>query len=357
MTAYPLERHLQSSQEDTDSIRLLLVDDEPGIRDSISIFLKRQGLDVHEAADGEQALNLLKHHHFPLVLSDISLPGRLNGLDILAYVKEHHPDCEVMMMTGHLDIDYAITALKQGALDYFKKPFLFEEIQMAVQRAIERRKLLAKASELQRLRHRQGTMGELHTQFMLSLAQVIDAKSPYTRTHSDRVSVYAGDLARELGLARAEIKRTIIGGKLHDIGKIGTPESILNKPGRLTPEERAIIEQHPLCGAELLQPICFMEPYLPIIRSHHENWDGTGYPDGLAGDDIPLTVQVVKIADYYDAITSTRPYREPMSLRQAIDTLEAEKGRGFHPDLVDHFLGLLERSPWQPRKQVPVAVA
>jgi putative nucleotidyltransferase with HDIG domain len=334
---------------------VLLIDDEDGIRDSLSMYLRGRGLVVVEAATGDEALRLLKQRSFGIVITDISMPGQQSGLEVLEHIKAKYPSTEVIMMTGHVDVDFAITSLKHGAFDYFKKPFLFEEVYLSLERALERRRLLEKARELERMRQRQETMAQLHTQFMISLAAMIDAKSRYTRLHSERVSGYARFLAEELGVSPVDRRKIVIGGKLHDIGKIGTPEEILNKPGKLTPEEWRIIQEHPACGADLLKPISFMEPYLPIVRSHHENWDGTGYPDGLKGDQIPEAVMIVKIADYYDAITSDRPYREPMSLREAIDTLEGEIGKAFPEDVVRAFVKVLERAPWRKEPAAPRA--
>ena len=333
--------------------RILVVDDERGIRNSLGLYLRKHGYEVELAATGEEAMHAIKNSPFPLVVSDISLPGPVSGLDILSHVRSHCPESEVMMMTGHLDVDFAIEALKRGAFDYFKKPFLFEEVQMSIRRVEERQKLLERSKELERCRERQETMGELHMQFMISLAAMIDAKSSYTRAHSERVSVYARWLAREVGISGTELRTVTIGGKLHDIGKIGTPEHVLNKPSRLTPEEWKIIQQHPEAGAELLKPISIMEPYLPIVRWHHENWDGTGYPDGLKAEQIPMLVRIVKVADYYDAITSIRPYRSPMTLREAIDTLQQECDRGFPAELVTTFIQLVEKAPWKGAKKPP----
>jgi len=193
-------------------------------------------------------------------------------------------------------------------------------------------------------------------EFMVSLAAMIDAKSPYTRAHSERVGLYSRHFGEKLGISVRELKIVTTGGRLHDIGKLGTPDSIINKAGRLDEREWEIVKQHPICGAELLEPIAMLRPCVPIVRSHHENFDGTGYPDKLAGDQIPLSVQIVKIADYYDAITSDRPYRKPMTVREACDTLMSECGRAFPKELVESFVEMLPRAPWHSREPVGSAV-
>lgn len=335
---------------------LLVCDDEPGIRQSLVLFLGRLGYEVIEAATADAAVELLEHRRFDLILSDIALPGSHTGLDLLAVAKQRSPDTDVILMTGHMDLDFAINALKRGAADYFKKPFLFDELKHSVQRSVERRRLLGKARELERLQARHDALKGVQREFLVSLAVMIDAKSPYTRAHSERVGVYARAFGEKLGVTSRELKIVTTGGRLHDIGKLGTPDSIINKEGRLDPEEWAIVKRHPICGAELLEPIAMMRPYVPVVRSHHENFDGSGYPDGLAGDQIPLTVQIVKIADYYDAITSDRPYRQPMSVREACETLEGESGRAFPPALVSAFVELVHAAPWTANDPVGDAV-
>ncbi len=332
--------------------KILVTDDEPGIRHSIKLLLTRLGHEVIEAESADAAIELLDHHRFDLVLSDIALPGNQTGLDLLTQTKLRSPGTDVILMTGHCDLDYAINALKHGADDYFKKPFHFDELRHAVERTFERRRLRAKALELGRLQARHETLKDVQEEFLLSLAAMIDAKSPYTRAHSERVGVYARAFGEKLGVSTRELKIVTTGGRLHDIGKLGTPDSIINKPGLLEDAEWEVIQRHPVCGADLLAPIAMMKPYLSVVRSHHESFDGTGYPDRLSGDQIPLTVQIVKIADYYDAITSERPYRRPMSLREACNTLEGESGRAFHEPLVHAFIEMLEVAPWQARDAV-----
>jgi putative two-component system response regulator len=335
--------------------RILVTDDEAGIRQSLSMYLKRLGYEVTEAASADDAVAVLDDHEFDLVLSDIALPGTNNGIDLLAKVKQKSPDVDVIMMTGHLDLDFAIDSLKKGASDFFKKPFLFDELKHAVERAIERRRLLGKVRELDKLQLRHEALKELQREVLVSVAAMIDAKSPFTRAHSERVGIYARHFGQKLGVSSRELKIVTTGGRLHDIGKIGTPDLIINKPGRLTAEEWKVVQQHPLCGAELLRPIAMMRPYIPVVRWHHENHDGTGYPDRISGVQIPLTVQIVKMADYYDAITSDRPYRKPMSLREACTTLEGEAGGAFTKEIVTAFIELLHDAPWNATEDESVA--
>jgi putative two-component system response regulator len=324
--------------------KILIVDDEKGIRKSLKIYLESIGFKADEAENGDIALELLERNDYFLCLTDISMPGT-GGLELLAHIKGLGREIEVVMITGHKEIDYAIEAIKQGAFDYFKKPYLLEDLRMTVMRVIEKQTLQRKSLELERLKERQKIETKNLAEFMIALAGIIDAKSHYTRKHSDRVSRYSRTIAELLELSQSEIQRISLGAKLHDIGKIGTPEFILDKAGTLTDDEYEIIKQHPVKGAEMIQPISSLKDLTDIIHYHHESLDGSGYPDGLQGGEIPIAARIVKIADYWDAITSFRPYRDPMSFETATAVLREERGKRVDPELVDIFFSHLAKNP------------
>jgi putative two-component system response regulator len=310
------------------SRRILIVDDEDAVRRTLARYLAQHtGVEIDEAENGHRALELLGKNDYFMVVTDISMP-ELGGLELLSEVRRSHPHTDVAVITGHQEIDYAIQALKNGAFDYFRKPFRFEEVLSTVDRVRHKQYLEQRSIELELLKERQ-TADERHFEEMLrALAHIIDFKSPYTRAHSDRVSKIAVLMARRFALSQAEVDRIALGSALHDIGKLGCPDCILDKPGQLTPEERAIIQEHPGRGAELCGHISTLQPVIPMIRWHHENLDGSGYPDKLAGHQIPLDARIVRIADYWDAITSKRSYRNPMPVDQAKATIENECERG-----------------------------
>jgi putative nucleotidyltransferase with HDIG domain len=212
-------------------------------------------------------------------------------------------------------------------------------------RVIEKQVLRRKSIELERLKERQNIETKNLAEFMIALAGIIDAKSSFTREHSDRVSMYSTVIAELLELDGGEIQRITLGSKLHDIGKIGTPEYILDKTGPLSGAEYEIIKQHPIKGAELIRPISSLKDLSDIINYHHESLDGSGYPEGLRGGEIPIAARIVKIADYWDAITSHRPYRDPMSFETASAVLRDERGKQLDPELVDIFLHHLQANP------------
>lgn len=303
---------------------ILIVDDEDAIRQALASFLRQSGFpNVVEGRNGEEALAILEREQFFLVVTDISMPV-MGGLELLARIKQSYPDTDVAVVTGHLELDFAIQAIKNGAFDYFKKPFRFEEVLSTIHRVQEKQYLQRRSLELELLKERRKSETAHLKEFMLALAHIIDMKSPYTREHSDRTAKIARLLSERLELNTDEIERIALGARLHDIGKLGVSDCILDKPGPLTPEEYATMKEHPGRGADLCQPIPCLAPVVSMIRWHHENLDGTGYPDGLKGEQIPLDARIVRISDYWDAITSHRSYRSPMATNEAVHVIEQE---------------------------------
>jgi putative two-component system response regulator len=324
---------------------VLVVDDDDGVRRAITRFLELEGYNVLGAGTIAEARVLLDTREVVVVLADITMRAGDNGLDLLAEVRETHPDVDVLLMTGNSDLSSAVEALKRGAYDYLRKPFPFETLRAALARAFERRHLAQKAVMLQQLEERRTADAENLQQFLVSMATIIDAKSRYTARHSARVSDLSRLLAEAMGFPSARVETIALGGRLHDIGKIGTPDAVLEKAGPLTRDEYEIMKRHPAQGDELIAPIRAMHMVRPMIRWHHENLDGQGYPDGLAGQDIPVEAFVVKVADYWEAITSLRPYRQPMPLELAVKTLRAESGMRIPADIVETFLGAIVGAP------------
>lgn len=324
------------------SRKILVVDDEKGVRQSLKLYLDKIGFQAEAAESAENAIERLEKGDYFLVLTDITMPG-LGGLELLSYINNLNKEIDVVMITGHMDIDYAIKAIKEGAFDYFKKPFLFDDVRTTIMRVIEKQTLKRKTIELERIKEREQIEAKNVAEFMIALAKIIDAKSPYTLQHSDRVASYSIIIAQRIGLSAEQIQRIELGAKLHDIGKLGTPEYILDKKGPLTLDEYNIIKQHPSKGAEMLHPITSLQDLTDIIHFHHENIDGSGYPDGLQGDKIPLTARIVKIADYWDAITSHRPYRDPMSFQQASETMMSECDVTVDGEMLKQFLDCLSK--------------
>ncbi len=328
--------------------RLLIVDDERDIRRVMRRILEARDYHVTEAGSAEEALSLASEDpELALVISDIHMPDK-DGIWLLGEMRRRFPDVGVLMVTGDGGIDTAVECLKVGALDYLSKPMIVAEVQSRVDQAIEK---LQMQSEIRRLQQRYQADLEMRVRELsyknqqMFLAQVqmavqmLEAKDPYTRGHSQRVAEYAVSIGRVLGLAEADLVELRLGGELHDIGKIGTRDAVLHKPGPLTTEEFAEIKRHTTDGEAMLSVLRGDHPLvLQIVRWHHERLDGSGFPDGLAADDIPIPVRIVSVADAFDAMTSTRAYRNQETFDWAVAELDRSSGDQFDRDVVQAFL-------------------
>ncbi|MAE77870.1 MAG: hypothetical protein CMJ85_13490 [Planctomycetes bacterium] len=320
---------------------VLVVDPERSVRHSFRRNLESWGLVPLLADSGEAALDILaQHDEVFLVFVDLAMHG-LGGVGLIEEIQKRDYQADVVLMTDYLDPNLALSLLKNGAFDYIRKPFLIDEIKLLIQRVREHRNLRQQAMKFQLLEETKKVERDNLIDFMIGLAGVIDAKSPYTKEHSDRVAQYTKAFCRFLELPEQQFQNYSFGAKLHDIGKVGVPDDILNSTGRLNKQEREIMMAHPVAGARILEPILLMEPILPMVLRHHENWDGTGYPDGLVDEETPLGGRIVKLVDYFDAITSERPYREPLPHAEAIKVLQSESGRVLDPELTAAFVELI----------------
>jgi putative two-component system response regulator len=330
------------------SPRCLIVDDEPRLRQILVRVMRADGFHVDEASDGMEAIARMEANPSTLVLTDIEMP-RMDGFSLLRELRARWPDVAVMMISGNGDVQTAVSCLSVGALDYLTKPFHLEEVRARITSVLERRRLVLENREYQtRLEQKvQAQARRIEQQFLggvQALAEALEAKDPYTSGHSMRVSQYATAIARRLQLTPAVVRAVTLGGRLHDIGKIGVREEILTKPARLTPEEYAHVMTHPMVGWKILSAMVSDQPeLLNIVRSHHERMDGAGLPDGLVGDAIPLEARIVSVADSFDAMTSGRRYRADGGkvLTAALEELVRCSGTQFDPVCVDAFIAAL----------------
>jgi len=326
---------------------ILVVDDERLVREMISRRMEKRGFQCVTAGDGPSALKLVSKNNISLVLLDISMPG-MSGLDVLASIKEDHPDTMVIMITAMIDINMAIKAMTSGAYDYLIKPIETEILSISVTRAIERRNLIIENREYQRNLERKVTeqTEEIRKTFIntvTSLVNALEAKDEYTRGHSERVTDIAIKIARELALNETYIEKIRLAGLLHDIGKIGVREDILNKPGKLTEEEFEHVKTHSKIGEHILRPVIKDEEILDMVIHHHERYDGKGYPDGLTDDQISLQASILAVADAYDAMTSDRSYRKALSIEEARAEFRRFMGIQFHPPVVDALFHIMDK--------------
>ncbi len=324
---------------------VLVVDDEPQINRLISDALELSGLACRTAGSGEEARQLLRRRQFRVVITDISMPG-LGGLELLGYCKRRG-GCEVILMTGQGGDDCLAEALGHGAYDFFSKPFDVSQLVDSVHR------IAAGRADSCSLPHRavkalrmEDVSRRVAIESIFALAQAVEAKDPYTRRHSDHVAHYAVGLAQHMGLVNLrEVIRT--SALLHDIGKIGIPDTILTKPGALTEEEFQHIRRHPALGEDILSKISMFAQEATIVRYHHERWDGRGYPDGIAGKDIPLEARIVNIADSMDAMLMQRTYKFAYSVQTMLDELIAGAGTQFDPKLAQMAVQWCRQHPEQ----------
>jgi len=331
----------------------LVVDDEPRLRQVLVHLMRTDGFTCLEAGNGEDALELLAQHRVTLVMSDLRMP-RMDGLELLRQTRARWPDVAVVMITAVADVDVAVSCLAIGAMDYLTKPFHLEEVRARVAQALEKRRLVLEnrgyqASLQEKVAVQARRLEELFLASVQSLAEALEVKDPYTRGHSIRVSHYSVAIAREMGLDGEPLRQIELGGHVHDIGKIGVREEVLNKPGKLTDAEYEHIMTHPLVGWRILAPLLGDTPVaLNIVRSHHERFDGRGIPDGRAGSNIPIEARIAAAADSFDAMTSDRPYRPGLSLDAAITEIVRCSGTQFDPDVVSAVVRVMEKGQLTP---------
>ncbi len=363
---------------------VLVVDDEIGPRESLRMILKPL-YQVHTASNGYDALKFINSEEIDLVTLDLKMPG-IPGIDVLREIKKKREDIEVIIITGYGTLPTAIEAIRYGAVDFISKPFNVAEIISVVSKSVERRSLNLKVKYLiKRIKDlnlleegqdealsslkasidlssgvddiqkvlkeslhqiegfRDRKIAVNYSDFLKVLIYILESKEPYTNGHSERVSYYAELIAQELNFSPGEKEDLQIATLLHDIGKIGLSNRLLEKTD-LSPGENQDIRLHPLKGVYLIESLAFSHEIIRGIRHHHERWDGTGYPDGLAGEEIPLIARIISLADSYDAMTSDRPYRRCLSTKKVQEELERNAGVQFDPQIVSVFIKQFQKN-------------
>lgn len=330
--------------------KILIADDEADIRELLGDFLESEGYECILAVNAFEALEKYREHNdIDLVMSDIRMPGK-TGLELLSDIKEIDDDVMVIMISAVKDIESAISAMSKGAYDYVAKPFKLTEVVLIAKKAIEKRKLILQNKEYQRSLERmvaertmelQNALEALDKTYIFTLRALVtalDTRDEETQGHSMRVVKYTLKLAELMNWGDKErLKHLEYGALLHDIGKIGIPDPILRKPGKLTKEEWDVMKTHPEVGYKILHKIEFLEEPSQVVLHHHERFDGSGYPTGLKGHDIPIGSRIFAVADTVDAMTSERPYRSALSFEEASNELLKFSGIQFDPIVVDAF--------------------
>lgn len=311
--------------------KVLIVDDNPLNVELLEAYLSSSGYEIYIADNGAAALEQVEKHFPDLILLDVMMP-QIDGYEVCHRLKNDEKTrlIPIIMLTALHDIQDKIKGIEAGADDFISKPFNNIE-------------LLTRVRSLLRIKHLNDELESIEN-IIYSLATIIEAKDPYTRGHSERVAIYAERLARELGLSEEDQKTLRRAGLLHDIGKIGIPSLILNKPSELSNEEFTEVNKHSVISELIIKPLKSAQAILPAIRHHHERWDGSGIPDGLSGESIPLFARILMVADIYDALTTDRPYRGRLTQEKATSLLIQESGRVCDPHVTDVFLKMIQRS-------------
>jgi len=326
-----------------------VVDDEPVVQDVLVRAARSWNYDCQAAANAEQALELLQQRPTSIVVTDLRMPGQ-GGVWLVREVRRRWPEVSIIVLTAGQDHDAARQCLEAGADHFFVKPVKLDEFHHVLERTrlgqqqrqaeARYRRRLEKAVRKQTRRVRRTFLSAID-----SLVRTMEERDSYTAGHSRRVRAYSLRLGRALGLDDRQMRELSLAAKLHDIGKVGVPEAILNKPGPLTLAEGLVVSEHPIIGERILRSIIRNRAVLAAIRGHHERVDGTGYPDKLKGTKIPLLARVITVADCFDALTSARAYRAPLSPAHALESLLACAGTHFQPEFVRAFVELARGLP------------
>jgi putative two-component system response regulator len=339
------------------SAQILIVDDEEMIRNLLCQSLNHAGYSCHQACDVDEAFAVLGSQHIDLVLSDIMMPGR-SGVELLKDIKETDPDISVLMITGLTDTKTALDCIHYGANDYIAKPFSVDRIVLTVSNLLDRRNLAMEKKHYQNMlefkvfektEQLNRTMIDLKNAYndtLAALVKALDAREKEVGSHSERVMNYAVLLGNKMGIRGNDLEHLAKGALLHDIGKIGVTDNILLKPGKLDPQEWEEMYRHPQIGYSILSEIDFLAKPAEIILSHHERFDGSGYPNRLKGNRIPIGARIFTLIDTLDAMTSDRPYRKALPFDKVSAEIIRCSGSQFDPEIADLFLSI-HRAEWE----------
>ncbi len=339
-----MRKALQNQQKNADETkyRIIAVDDEIGIIDSLSVFLQRTDYEFVGITDPVEAIETIKREHFDLMLLDFMMTP-LHGDEVVEEIRKFNKELYILLLTGHKDLAPPLETIKRLDIQgYCEKSDKFDQLLLLIESGI---KSIKQMYEIKRINEELAESNEKLEQAYLDMVQTlrytVEAKDAYTRGHSDRVSEYSVLIGEKLGLPEDQIKILRIGGLFHDIGKIGVPDRILLKTDKLTDDEYSEIKNHPSIGAHILGAATIFKDIIPIVKYHHERYDGRGYPCGLKGEDIPYVARIAAVADTFDAMTSKRSYRDALNLDIVKEEIERCKGTQFDPKIADVFLDIL----------------
>jgi putative nucleotidyltransferase with HDIG domain len=332
-----------------------VVDDEPSLRNALDRFLSKRGFQVATATTGPEALDHLRNGGgAALMLLDVRMPG-MSGLDVVPEALEIDPDLAILMLSGMADATSAAICMQRGAFDYLTKPIEMNDLATAIDRGLKRRDTLIQSRELSQwlkqevaertreLQQERLKLQRLSVATLEALIAALEAKDSYLSGHSARVAAMSATIATHLGLSDDDVEHVRVAARLHDLGKIGIRESVLNKQGALTPEEYDHVKEHVVIGSQILRPLTHLGSVVDFVRGHHEHFDGSGYPDGLKEDQIPLGARIICAAEIYDALTTSRPYQPTLTPEEATERMRTLSGKVVDPAVMEALTTAVKR--------------
>ncbi len=335
----------QLHEQRQEKYRIIAVDDEEGIIESLSVFLKRTDYEFVGITDPVEAIETVKREHFDLMLLDFMMTP-LHGDEVVEEIRKFNKELYILLLTGHKDLAPPLETIKRLDIQgYCEKSDKFDQLLLLIESGIKSIKQMYEIKRInEELAESNQKLEQAYLDMIQTLRYTVEAKDPYTRGHSDRVSEFSVLIGEKLGLSEEQIKILRIGGLFHDIGKIGIPDSILLKTDKLSDDEYSEIKNHPSIGAHILGAASIFKDIIPIVKHHHERFDGRGYPSGLQGEEIPFLARIAAVADTFDAMTSKRSYRDALDIQYVKDEIQRCKGTQFDPQIADAFLDILENN-------------
>lgn len=328
---------------ESNGYKIIVVDDEQGIVDSLSIFLKRSGYDFTGLTNPLEAIERVRNEHFDMMILDFMMDP-IHGDEVVEEIRKFNKDLYILLLTGHKDLAPPLETIKRLEIQgYCEKSDKFDQLLLLIESGIKSIEQMNTIKTINKQLHDKNE--ELERAYLDTigiLRQTVEAKDPYTRGHSDRVSEYSVLIGKKLGLDEKTLHILKIGGLFHDIGKIGIPDSILLKESKLSDEEYSQIKNHPMIGVHMLGDAAIFTDILPIVKHHHERYDGRGYPSQLVGDDIPYVARIAAVADTFDAMTSKRSYRDSLPIDVVRAEIERCSGSQFDPNIAKVFLDIMD---------------
>ena len=327
---------------ESNGYKIIVVDDEQGIVDSLSIFLKRSGYNFTGLTNPLEAIERVRNEHFDMMILDFMMDP-IHGDEVVEEIRKFNKDLYILLLTGHKDLAPPLETIKRLEIQgYCEKSDKFDQLLLLIEsgiKSIEQMNTIKTINE--QLHDKNQELERAYLDTIGILRQTVEAKDPYTRGHSDRVSEYSVLIGKKLGLDENTLHILKIGGLFHDIGKIGIPDSILLKESKLSDEEYSQIKNHPMIGVHMLGDAAIFTDILPIVKHHHERYDGRGYPSQLVGDDIPYVARIAAVADTFDAMTSKRSYRDSLPIDVVRAEIERCSGTQFDPNIAKVFLDIM----------------